>query len=92
MLLWLSWRPGYVDQAGLKLTEIHLPHLRAGSKDVCHHTQLEMLKIILLYAVAVRPAWVSVYQVCARCPQKPEEDIGSLGLGVTDSSELPCGC
>lgn len=34
----------YVDQAGLKLTEIHLPIIQsAGIKSVCHHTWLGAL-------------------------------------------------
>lgn len=34
----------------------------------------------------VLPACLSVYHLCAWCPQRPEEDIG---FEVTDSCELP---
>lgn len=33
-----------------------------------------------------------VHCVCAWCPGKPKEGAGSTGTGVTDVSELPCGC
>jgi hypothetical protein len=33
-----------------------------------------------------------VYSVCARCPQRLEEGIGSPGTRVTDGCEPECGC
>ena len=34
-------------------------------------------------SVPLMPAW---------CPWRPEEDVRSSGIGVTDGDELPCGC
>jgi hypothetical protein len=30
--------------------------------------------------------------ICVECPQRKEEDIESLGAGVTDGCEQSCGC
>lgn len=37
-------------------------------------------------------ACMSVYHVCAWCPQKPVEDIRSLESGVTDNCKFPHEC
>ena len=39
----------------------------------------------------ILPACISVYHVGAWCPQKLEEGIKSLGIGVMDSCETPRG-
>ena len=36
--------------------------------------------------------WMSVYQVCAWCPQRPEEGIRSPGTGVKGGCKPPCEC
>lgn len=35
---------------------------------------------------------MSVYQVYAWFPKRPEKGVGSLGAAVTDSCEPQCGC
>lgn len=40
----------------------------------------------------VFPACISIKRVHPQGPQQPEEDIRSLGTGVTDACQLPCGC
>ena len=35
---------------------------------------------------------MSVHYVPVLCHWRPEEGIGSPGIGVTDGCELPCGC
>ena len=53
---------------------------------------------ILFYSILSRAFWcfayvcVSVYHLCAWCPQRPEEVIGSPGYRVTDGRESPHGC
>lgn len=42
--------------------------------------------------MCVLPVCLSVYHICAGCPQMPESVIRSPRTGVTDSCELLCGC
>lgn len=42
--------------------------------------------------VGILPACMSVYHLCARCSERPEENIRFPGTGVTDGYELLCGC
>jgi hypothetical protein len=46
---------------------------------------------ILFYfmCLSVLPACMYVYYVCAWCPQRSEESIGSPGTGIIDGWELP---
>jgi hypothetical protein len=37
-------------------------------------------------------AYIYIWTECIQCPQRPEEGVRSLGTGVRDSYELPCGC
>lgn len=41
------------------------------------------------------PTYVSVHHMCAWCPQRSEESVGSPETGVMDNYEsckAPCGC
>jgi len=40
----------------------------------------------------VLPAWMSVHYPQALCLWRPEEGIGTLGIGVTDACEPSWGC
>jgi E3 ubiquitin-protein ligase NEDD4 len=42
--------------------------------------------------MSVLPACMSVHHMHTWCLWRPEEGVGSPGIGVTDSCELPCGC
>ena len=42
--------------------------------------------------MSVLPACISVYHACVWCLQRPEEEIRSPGIGVTDNCKPPCGC
>jgi hypothetical protein len=37
------------------------------------------------------PARMSMYHVTDLCPQRPEDDFRSSGIGVTDNCESSCG-
>ena len=41
--------------------------------------------------MSVLHACVYVFQMCARCPQRSEEVVGSPDTGITDSWEPACG-
>lgn len=41
--------------------------------------------------MAVLPPCMFVRHMHTWCPQRPELDVKSLGIGVPDSRELPCG-
>lgn len=41
--------------------------------------------------ILVLLACMSIYYVCASCPQTPKEGIRSPGTVVVDGCELPCG-
>lgn len=47
---------------------------------------------ILVYVCAVfLSACMSVYHMHIWYPQRPQEDVGSSGIEITDGYELPCG-
>ena len=47
---------------------------------------------ILFIDMNALPAFISVYQLCAWCPQNPEEDIGSSVTWVTGGCDSLCEC
>lgn len=58
--LWLSWNP-YVDQTGLKLTEIHLTLPSELGLNVCYHTGLTK-RVLVLFNLYKKNQWLSHIQ------------------------------
>ena len=64
-------------------------HTRFTYRQAGMHTysKLKFIRFFLVFKfyfihMDVLPACLSVYHLCAWCPQRPEEDIGSLGFEV----------
>lgn len=59
-----------------------MPCLKKCFKDV----------FVFILPMSILTACVHGYHMCAQCPQRSEEAVGSPGAGVTEGGEPPCGC